>query len=67
VSNAHERVLVTNKNVWFSHIDIKQYFVRELVLAGFLKLVPQALLTNKVVADALSKGAPSPGPAFVGH
>jgi len=45
------------------HIGIKQYFVRELVLAGFLKLVP--LRTHKKVADALTKTLPSP--TFVGH
>ena len=36
------------------HINIKQYFVRELVLAGFLKLI--LLRTHKMVADALTKG-----------
>ena len=45
------------------HIDFKQYFVRELVLAWFLKLVP--LRNHKMVADALTKSLPSP--AFVGH
>jgi len=45
------------------HIDIRRYFVRELVLAGFLKLVP--LRTHKMVADALTKSLPSP--AFVRH
>jgi len=45
------------------HIDIREYFVRELFLAGFLKLVP--LRTHKMVADALTKSLPSP--AFVGH
>jgi len=45
------------------HIDIRMYFVRELVLAGFLKLVP--LRTHKMVADALTKSLPSP--AFIGH
>jgi len=39
------------------------YYVCELVLAGFLKLVP--LRTHKLVADALTKSLPSP--AFVGH
>jgi len=43
------------------HIDIQQCFVRELVLAGLLKLVP----LHKMVADALTKSLPSP--AFVGH
>ena len=45
------------------HIDIHKYYVRELVLTGFLKLVP--LRTHKMVADALTKSLPSP--AFVGH
>jgi len=45
------------------HIDIKQYFVRELVLAGYLKLVP--LGKHKIVADAFTKSLLSP--AFVGH
>ena len=45
------------------HIDIREYFVRDFVLAGFLKLVP--LRTNKMVADALTKSLPSP--AFIGH
>jgi len=45
------------------HIDIRQYYVRELVLNGFIKLVP--LHTHKMVADTLTKNLPSP--AFVGH
>jgi len=45
------------------HIDIRMYYVRELVLNGFLKLVP--LRTHKMVADALTKSLSSP--AFVGH
>ena len=45
------------------HIDIRKYYVRELVLNGFLKFVP--LRTHKTVADALTKSLPSP--AFVGH
>jgi len=45
------------------HIDICQYYVRELVLNGFLTLVP--LYTHKMVADTLTKNLPSP--AFVGH
>jgi len=45
------------------HIDIKQHFVRELVLARVLKLVP--LRTQKMVADALTKSLPLP--AFFGH
>jgi len=44
-------------------IDIRKKYVRELVLAGFLKLVP--LCTHKTVVDALTKSLPSP--AFVGH
>ena len=44
------------------HIDIRKYYVRELVLNG-LKLLP--LRTHKMVADALTKSLPSP--AFVGH
>ena len=45
------------------HIDIRKYYVRELVLNGFLKLVP--VRTQKMVTDALTKSLPSP--AFVGH
>ena len=45
------------------HIDIRKYFVRELVLNGFLKVV--LLRTHKMVAAALTKSLPSP--AFVGH
>ena len=45
------------------HIDIRKYCVRQLVLNGFLKLVP--LRTHKMVADFLTKSLPSP--AFVGH
>jgi len=45
------------------HVDIRKYHVRELVLNGFLKLVP--LRTHKMVADALTKSLPSS--AFVGH
>jgi len=44
------------------HIDIRRYFVRELVKAGLVKLVP--LRTHKMVADALTKSLPSP--AFIG-
>jgi len=33
------------------HIDIRRYFVRELVKTGFVKLIPSR--TNKMVADAL--------------
>jgi len=44
-------------------ILIRKYYVRELVLNGFLKLVP--LRTHKMVADALTKSLPSP--AFVGY
>ena len=45
------------------HIDICRYFVRELVKACFVKLIP--LRTHKMVADALTKSLPSP--AFIGH
>ena len=40
------------------HVDIRQYYVCQLVLNGFLKLVP--LHTHKMVADALTKSLPSP-------
>jgi len=40
------------------HIHIRKYCVRQLVLPGFLKLVP--LRTRKMVADALTKSLPSP-------
>jgi len=43
--------------------DIRKYYVRELVLAGFLKLVP--LRMHKMVADAITKSLPSS--AFVWH
>jgi len=45
------------------HIDIRKYYVRELILNNFLKLVP--LRTHKMVADALTKSLPNP--AFVGQ
>jgi hypothetical protein len=45
------------------HIDIRRYFVRELVHAGVLKLIP--LRTSKMVADALTKSLPFP--AFSKH
>jgi len=45
------------------HIDIRKYYVRELVLNGFLKIV--SLRTHKMVADSLTKSLPSP--AFVRH
>jgi len=45
------------------HIDIRKYYVCELVLAGFLKLVP--LRTHKMVANALTKSLPSP--TIIGH
>ena len=45
------------------HIDIRRYFVRELVLAGVMQLIP--LRTDKMVADALTKSLPSP--SFVKH
>ena len=42
------------------HIDIRRYFVRELVKTGFVKLIPSR--TNKMVADALR--CPQQEPAF---
>ena len=45
------------------HIDIRKYYVRELVLNCFFKLVP--LRPHKMVADTLTKSLPSP--AFVGQ
>jgi len=40
------------------HIDILRYFVRDMVAAGVIKLVP--LRTHLMVADALTKSLPSP-------
>jgi len=40
------------------HIDIRRYFVHELVKAGFVELIP--LRTHKMVTDALTKFLPSP-------
>jgi len=45
------------------HVDIRRYFVRELVKAGFVKLIP--LHTHKMLADALTSSLPSP--TFIGH
>jgi len=45
------------------HIDIRRYFVRELVKAGFVNLIP--LRTHKMVTDALTKSLHSP--AFISH
>ena len=45
------------------HIDIRGYFVRELVKANIVKLIP--LRTHKIVADALNKSMPST--AFIAH
>jgi len=45
------------------HIDIKQYFVRELVLTGVLKLVQ--LRTHTTVADALAKACRLPLTSYV--
>ena len=39
------------------HIDIRRYFVRDMVTAGVIKLVP--LRTHLMVADALTKIFPS--------
>ena len=43
------------------HIDIRRYFVRDLVSMQVLKLVP--LRTNLMVADALTKSLPAPAHA----
>jgi len=45
------------------HVDIRRYFVRGLVKAGFVKLIPWR--THKMVADALTKNLLSP--VFIGH
>ena len=45
------------------HIDIRKYYVRALLLNGFLKLVP--LRTHKMVAYTFTRSLSSP--AFVGH
>jgi len=45
------------------HIDIHKYYVRELLLVGFLKRVP--LRTHKMVTDDLTRSLLSP--AFIGH
>jgi len=45
------------------HINIRRYFVRELVKAGLVKPIP--LRTHKMVAHALTKSLPAP--AFIGH
>jgi len=45
------------------HINIRQYFVRKLVKANIVKLIP--LRTHKMVADALIKILPSP--ACIAH
>ena len=44
-------------------INIRQYFVSELVKAGIVKLIP--LRKHKMVADALTKRLPAP--AFIAH
>ena len=43
------------------HIDIRRYFVRELVADGVLKLIP--LRTHLMMADALTKSLPTPAHA----
>ena len=40
------------------HIDIRRYFVRDMVAAGVLKSVP--LRTHLMAADALTTSLPSP-------
>jgi len=60
-----EGVSVGTPTGWCSLVILtfRKYYVREVVLAGFLKLVP--LRTLNMAADALTKSVPSP--AFVGH
>jgi len=53
------------RRMFSRYIDICKYYMRELVLAGFLKLVPVRTLRHKMVADDPTKSLPSP--AFVGH
>jgi hypothetical protein len=43
------------------HIDIRRYFVRDLVAQNVLKLIP--LRTSLMVADALAKSLPAPAHA----
>jgi hypothetical protein len=43
------------------YIDIRRYFVRDLIAQQVLKLVPRR--TNLMVADALTKSLPSPAHA----
>jgi len=47
------------------HIDLRRYFVYELVKAGFFKLNP--FCTHNMVADALTKPECLPLSAFIGH
>ena len=52
------------------HIDIRRYFVRELVAGGNLELIP--LRTHLMMADALTKSLPTPahakhGAVVMGH
>ena len=53
--------MVRRKFSW--HIDIRRYFIRELVKAGIVKLIP--LRTHKLFTDALTKSLPSP--ASIAH
>ena len=46
---------------YLRHIDIRRYFVRDLVSMQVLKLVP--LRTNLMVADARTKSLPAPAHA----
>ena len=46
------------------HIDIRRYFVRELVKVGFVKLIP--LRTHKMVTDALTKSEQNINPNKTG-
>jgi len=51
------------RRIFSRHIDIRRYFVRELLKAGFVKLYPSC--KHKMVADALTKSLSLS--AFVGH
>jgi len=50
-------------SIFSRHIDIRRYFVRELVKAVFVKSI--LLCTHKLVANTLAKSLRSP--VFIGH
>ena len=58
-----ENLVRRNSPVIWTFVSICEYYVRELVLNGFLKLV--SLRTHLMVADALTKSLLSL--TFVGH